>query len=239
MSTSQSEDFEGLLHMKRGKFNESVNALERALRAIYGSPKKVFDRLRIDEKFTDRMAGFMASGGYTKDFGDLLRFFLVQYEEGKRPWKFLRKRLLESGFMPWPDEEEGLILQDEYQDQFVPIVNKRVAVEFISFRNFPKSSGFSGDLRPVQIVALLESCGLRPLTALELCALAVEHPKVCLERTIVALGSYRDLGEGSKVFPALSAGYKKGAYHPCTDSVSDGQQLFNHYSFAAVSRFIK
>jgi hypothetical protein len=239
MSTSQSEDFEGLLHMKRGKFNESVNALERALRAIYWSPKKVFDRLRADEKFANRMAGFMASGGYTKDFGDLLSFFIDKYEEGRRPWKRLRKCLLNAGFMFWPDEEAGLVSQDEYQDRFVPIVDRCVAVELISFRNIPERFGFSGDLRAQEIIILLNSYGLRPLTALELWALAVEHPKVCLERTIVALGSYRDLGEGSKVFPALSAGYKKGAYHPCTDSVSDGQQLFNHYSFAAVSRFIK
>lgn len=239
MSTSQSEDFEGLLQMKRGKFNESVNALERALRAIHGSPKKVFDRLRIDEKFANRMAGFMNSGGYTKEFNDLLTFVIHHYDEGHRPWGYFRRFLLQLGFMSWPDEEEGLRSQDEYQDKFKPLVDRRVAVELISFYNIPERFGLSGALRAEHVVALLISSSLRPLTALELWALAVEHPKVCLEKTIVGLGSYKDLGEGQQVFPSLSAGYKKGAYHPCVSSVSDGEEMFNHYSFAAVSNSIK
>ncbi|MBI2626512.1 MAG: hypothetical protein HYW69_02890 [Candidatus Nealsonbacteria bacterium] len=59
MNTSQN----GLWTMTKGEFEESVRKIEVAIIKGGGDPRKLFDRIRTDEIYADKVAEFMLNGG--------------------------------------------------------------------------------------------------------------------------------------------------------------------------------
>lgn len=108
MSTRQTS---GLWTMTKGGFEESVTSLERAITKQGGNPCSIFDLLRTDNGFADRIAQAMIRGGFDGSTeARLARVFLGSNIFDVADWtalydaKFTKKQLREAGKFPWGED---------------------------------------------------------------------------------------------------------------------------------------
>lgn len=107
MSTRQTG---GLWTMTKGEFEESVAALERAIRRWGGDPKQIFDLMRVNNIFLDRLAKVAVSGGVHFIDLRLARFVLGRNIFDWADWAYhYRPRLTEKYIrkaekFPWNED---------------------------------------------------------------------------------------------------------------------------------------
>ena len=107
MDTSQN----GLWTMTKGEFEESVRKLEAAVAKRGGNPRQLFDRIRTEEVFTDRVAEFILRGGLEGSVHQkLARAILGKNFFGVEEWSalygvnFTKKQLREVADFPWNED---------------------------------------------------------------------------------------------------------------------------------------
>ena len=105
MDTSQNH---GLWTMGKGEFEESVKQVEGAIAKRGGNPRQLFDRIRTDASFTDRIAEFMlrSSGLQGSVHHQLARTIMGKNFFGIEEWSaygvnFSKKQLREVTKFPW------------------------------------------------------------------------------------------------------------------------------------------
>lgn len=98
----------GLWTMTKGEFEESVRRVEVAIVKRGGSPRQLFDRIRTDKSFADRVADFMLRGGLDGSVHyKLARAIMGKKFFGVEEWSTLygvnlsKKRLQEVAEFPW------------------------------------------------------------------------------------------------------------------------------------------
>lgn len=108
MGTSQNS---GLWTMSKGKFEESVKVLEAAIAQRGGNPCQIFDRIRTDRIFTDRLAEFALRGGLeVPTYQELARvipgrnIFRPEEWEALYGVRFTNKQLREITEFPWSED---------------------------------------------------------------------------------------------------------------------------------------
>ena len=233
MSTSSERhgEQEGTLKMERGGFEESIKAIERPIFNAYGNPREVFDRLRKDERFAQRVGHFMHAGGFGIDFDD----YLCVKVTNEVPIDKLREHY-EVGL-----QRNGIVRRDfdgfmKLSDHYQVIIGKPFPVILVRFDQ---------ELNSTVAIGLMSGRGLRPLTAVELAALELEFPTLSLERSIVGLGSVLETKEGHQLFFELSSSYEQSQCLPCVrlaNPTVTGKQKDRKWmrqtTFAATSMFI-
>lgn len=110
MSTRQS--FPGLWTMTKGKFEESVTALEKAIAEQGSNPCDLFDLFRTDNEYVHRIAQAMIRGGFDGSTeAKLVRFLLGNNVFDAADWttfynaKLTQKQLRKAGRFPGTIED--------------------------------------------------------------------------------------------------------------------------------------
>jgi hypothetical protein len=108
MDTSQNN---GPWTMTQGEFEESVRKVELAVTKRGGNPRQLFDRIRTDASFTDRIAEFMLRGGLDGSVHhDLAHAVMGKNFFGVGEWSalygvnFSKKQLREVAEFPWGED---------------------------------------------------------------------------------------------------------------------------------------
>lgn len=97
--------------MTKGEFEESVRKVEAAIAKCGGNPRQLFDRIRTDKSFTDRIAKFMLRGGLEGSVHHkLARAIMGKNFFGVEEWlalygvNFSKKQLREVAEFPWSED---------------------------------------------------------------------------------------------------------------------------------------